>query len=154
MPRALQVPCAGPRRKGLASRENLTCAGERPLAKLKAKDTVCIGDKPKAPRRTAPDAKCVGERKKRALAVSEETACRGVKALEHGAALVEKENAPLVGEKSGAGWLADRLAKGALEVGAHLEAIIQKSPMKAKRAQSRLPQPTVMPQPAKLLQMR
>ena len=58
---------------------------------------------------------CAGERKARAR--REEVACRGERVP---TSLVDKENAPVVGEKHGAGWLADKLAKGALEVGGAL----------------------------------
>ena len=112
------IPCAGPRRKGLSTKENVPCAGERPTAKLKSESTVCAGEKPKAltiAKLKGEEAPCAGERKKRLL--HEEAACRGEKAVQAAISIADKENIPLAGEKNGALWLADRLTKGAIEVG-------------------------------------
>ena len=60
-----------------------------------------------------------------------------------GSARAKAEDKPVAGEKVGAQWLADKLAKGAMEVGASLEAIVSKavSPMKQQRPASLRQQP-------------
>ena len=56
-----------------------------------------------------------------------------------GSARATTEDKPVAGEKVGAQWLADKLTKGAMEVGASLEAIVSKavSPMQQRTASLR-----------------
>jgi hypothetical protein len=79
-----------------------------------------------------------GTRKPLVAMVGENTKVKG-----SGSSRAMAEDKPVVGEKAGLQLLADKLTKGAMEVGASLEAIVSKavSPMKQPKPASMRQQP-------------
>jgi hypothetical protein len=89
--------------------EEVACVGVRP--KVRDRDELlCAGERRKGASRD--EAKCAGKGRKLR---GEEVRCRGE--LDEVGHLADKENVAVAGEKSGAAWLVDQLAKTALEAG-------------------------------------